>query len=99
MTQVEGNDVACISLGEPFKSVHDSNRLFTLIDCFNGGGTDHAVDSRCRSAPDDDCDFFRHLSALLMIFIPKFTVKYFLFVSNGPHPVNGEKEKAIFSKQ
>ena len=46
-----------VALGEPFVAVADTDDLKALVDAFDGGGADDAVDAGGRPAPDQDCQF------------------------------------------
>src|SRR5207249_3994450 len=57
-----------VALGEPPVSVTHAEDFEALVYAFNGRGADDAIDSRCGSAPNQDCQFaFRNCVCHIVI--------------------------------
>jgi hypothetical protein len=58
----EGNVLLGVSFDEPLETIAEADHLVTLLDGFDGHGTDDAVDSRSRAATDEQTEPARFLA-------------------------------------
>ena len=66
-----------IALGQPFVTIPKPDDFKSLVNPFNGGGTNDAIDAGRRAAPYQNCEFSSVDSVCHIKF--KFKVKF-----NGP---------------
>ncbi len=69
------HDVIRIALGEPLESVAEADHLESLVDAFDGGGADDAVDARGGSAAHQNCEFSSLASVCHIVFRLKLSVR------------------------